>query len=100
MAILPWMSVAYTERAQLSPRPSSSFPTASAAAAVRRHRTVDRAARQRTARGTQHGAKRPVAAGIDRAAHQRAADTADQQAGRAVRMAAIGAAIPLIDARV
>jgi len=90
----------YRKRARIAPRPLS-IPCRPglAAALVRRHRPVDRAAAKGTADAAEDRTERAVAAARDLAADHRTADAADDQAGRAVRMAAIGVAVTRVDAR-
>ena len=69
--------------------------------AAARSAALDSPAQQRAACRTQNGANRAVTAIVDAAADQRTGDAADQDAGGAVRAAALVAAVvtlPIADA--
>src|SRR4051812_32358476 len=70
------------------------------AAAIMAAVALDVPAEQRTRRGAEQGAGGPLAMGVDGAADEGTGSAADQQADRAVGLAAIGAAVAVPGAAV
>src|ERR1700712_975312 len=70
-----------------------------AATILRGHRAVDRAAAECSGDPAEYRAERLVAMAGDAVTDQRAADAADDQTGRAIRVAAIRVAVSRVDAR-